>query len=675
MRQLPARLTKKFDAWLDGRTDYRELLDLVLYEPIPGGSRWIYVTGSMLVCAFVTQVVTGMFLWMSYSPGSQNAWESVYYIQNELQGGWLLRGVHHYMAQAMVILLPLHLLQVVLCRAYLAPREINYWLGLVLMLIILALGLTGYLLPWDQKGYWATKVATELASLAPAGAVVQKLVVGGSDYGHATLTRFFALHAGVLPSLLVLFLFLHLAMFRKHSITATSSPHRPDEYFWPKQVFKDSVACFVMLFAVLVWVCLRNAELGPPAEPTESYGAARPEWYFLFLFQLLKKFHNEFVGAIIVPGLVMTFLFLLPITGRVRFGHIVNVVVTLSLLGGAAYLTYEAIDHDNYATWHTKPPTDPNLAELHRERTEASINFHEAKLLAEHEYQRMEELIEYYGIPKQGAGMSLVHDDPEIQGPRIFRRTCASCHSYLDQAGHGIRGPALKRIENNGYEANAASNLYGFGTPDWFLRFLDPKRIVEADVFGATKHIKGSMVNDFVLAELKDLSSEQQRQRDLIALALSAEAQLIAQRTQDAQAANDGTLQQGREAIKTAIKDQTCTDCHKFHELGELGTAPDLTGYGTAEWLRAFISNPAHERFYREDGNDRMPAYVIDSANPQKNLLANHELDMLVRWLRGDDRNLAAKSRERRAESQKQNEKARRESRVRGKGDGGKSGK
>src|SRR5918992_1018239 len=133
MKQTTGRLMKSLDAWLDSRTDYRELLDLVLYEPIPGGSRWIYVTGSMLVCAFVTQVVTGMFLWMWYSPGSQNAWESVYYIQNVVQGGWLLRGVHHYMAQAMVVLLPFHFLQVVLCRAYLAPREINYWLGLILM--------------------------------------------------------------------------------------------------------------------------------------------------------------------------------------------------------------------------------------------------------------------------------------------------------------------------------------------------------------------------------------------------------------------------------------------------------------------------------------------------------------------------------------------------------------
>jgi ubiquinol-cytochrome c reductase cytochrome b subunit len=643
-------MMKSLDAWLDSRTDYRELRDLVLYEPIPGGSRWIYVTGSMLVCAFVTQVVTGLFLWMNYSAGSQNAWESVYYIQNELQGGWLLRGVHHYMAQAMVILLPLHFLQVVLCRAYIAPREINYWLGLILMLIVMALGLTGYLLPWDQKGYWATKVATELMSLVPFGGIVQKLVVGGPDYGHTTLTRFFALHAGVLPSILVIFLFLHLAMFRKHSITATSSPHRPDEFFWPKQVFKDTVACFVMLIVVVVIVCVRQAELGPPAEPTESYGAARPEWYFLFLFQLLKKFGtNEFVGAIVVPSLVMGFLFLLPLTGRLRFGHIVNVVVIFSLLIGIVYLTYEAIDHDNYHVWHTKVPSSPQpevdkkLKELHKERTEAAKGFQEAKLHGEHEYERIKELITYYGIPREGAGASLVYNDPEIQGPRIFKRTCAGCHSYLDHQGVGIGGPELKLKEDKSYQANGAPNLYGFATREWFTRFLDPKRIVAPDVFGATKHVAGSMVKDFVLAELTELTPEQLKQRELIALALSAEAKLPAQRQIDEVAVQDGSLEKGKAAVAVAIKDQACTDCHKFHDQGDLGTAPDLTGYGSAEWLRAFIADPTHDRFYRKDGNDRMPAFAPNQEDTSRNLLSNHDVDMLVRWLRGDDRDLELK--------------------------------
>ena len=156
--------------WLDHRTGYRRIAHDALYERIPSGARFRYVTGSMLVFAFVTQAVTGIFLWMAYSPSSQTAYESVYYIQHEMTGGWLLRGIHHFMAQAMVVVMALHLLQVVWDGAYRAPREFNHWLGLILMQIVLGLGLTGYLLPWDQKGFWATNVATNLATLVPASA-------------------------------------------------------------------------------------------------------------------------------------------------------------------------------------------------------------------------------------------------------------------------------------------------------------------------------------------------------------------------------------------------------------------------------------------------------------------------------------------------------------------------
>src|ERR1041384_5810453 len=188
--------------WLDSRTGYRGILHALLFEAIPGGARWRYVWGSTLVFAFTVQLITGFFLWMSYSPSSQSAWESVYYIQHQMSGGGLLRGVHHFMAQAMIVLLALHFLQVVIDGAYRAPREFNFWIGLILLQIVLALSLTGYLLPWDQKGYWATKVATNIMKIVPVfGPAMQRVVIGGPDYGHHTLTRFFALHAGLLPAL------------------------------------------------------------------------------------------------------------------------------------------------------------------------------------------------------------------------------------------------------------------------------------------------------------------------------------------------------------------------------------------------------------------------------------------------------------------------------------------
>ena len=122
---------KRLFDWLDNRTGYKKLTNEALYENIPGGSRWRYVWGSTLTFALAIQFITGIFLWMAYNPSSQTAWESVYYIQHEMTGGWLLRGIHHYTAQIMTILLALHLMQVVIDGAYKAPREVNFWFGIV----------------------------------------------------------------------------------------------------------------------------------------------------------------------------------------------------------------------------------------------------------------------------------------------------------------------------------------------------------------------------------------------------------------------------------------------------------------------------------------------------------------------------------------------------------------
>src|ERR1051325_6583192 len=194
-------MIKRCIDWADQRTGCRRIVREALYENVPGGARWRYVWGSTLTFALAVQFITGIFLWMAYSPSSQTAWESVYYIQNGMMGGWLLRGIHHFTAQAMNILLVLHLMQVLIDGAYKAPREMNFWFGLLLLLLVLGLSLTGYLLPWDQKGFWATKVATNIMAIPPfIGPQLQRVVIGGADYGHHTLTRFFALHAGALPA-------------------------------------------------------------------------------------------------------------------------------------------------------------------------------------------------------------------------------------------------------------------------------------------------------------------------------------------------------------------------------------------------------------------------------------------------------------------------------------------
>jgi ubiquinol-cytochrome c reductase cytochrome b subunit len=337
--------------WLDTRTGYRSLLRSALYERIPGGARWRYVWGSTLAFTFFVQLVTGIALWAGYSANAQGAWESVYYIQYSMTGGWLLRGIHHYTSQAMIVLLVLHMMQVMIAGAYRAPREVTFWFGLCLLSVVMALGLTGYLLPWDQKGYWATKVATSIASMTPVvGPSVQRLLLGGAEYGHQTLTRFFALHAGVLPLILLALTVGHVYLFRRNGVTPDPrDAHGEDGWFWPDQVMRDAVASLVVMAVVLglaLWT--HGAHLGAPADPTEPYAAARPDWFFMFLFEWLKHFPAgwEIVGAQVIPGLVLLLVAAMPFIGRWRLGHRFNVGVSVALFLGIGLLTRLAYASD-----------------------------------------------------------------------------------------------------------------------------------------------------------------------------------------------------------------------------------------------------------------------------------------------------------------------------------------
>lgn len=622
--------------WLDERTGIRDLIHEALYEHIPGGSRYRYVWGSTLVFAFTVQAITGMFLWMCYSPSSQTAWESVYYIQHEMQGGWLLRGVHHFMAQAMVVLLALHLLQVVVDGAYRAPREVNFWLGLILMQIVLGLSLTGYLLPWDQKGYWATRVATTLMGIVPVvGPALQKLVVGGADYGHQTLTRFFALHAGVLPALLVGFLVMHVALFRRHGIH-TRKPHKqPDTTFWPDQVLKDAVACLAVLVFVLVFV-LRpafsgahagepygdylGAELGAPADPSSEYSAARPEWYFLFLFQFLKLFDGygatgELIGALVVPGALMFVLALMPLVGRWKLGHWFNLGFLVILLAGVGVLTGQALYADRMAQYIAKPDgADETLAK----RFESSEGYLRAVERAEQDSHRAIVLAQApAGIPPTGM-LSVLREDAKTQGPRLFDRYCSSCHTHADATVVPTKP--------------SAPDLTHFASRGWIEGLLDPEKISGPHYFGGTKTHKDGDMAGFVKDNFKaagDKASDQKRRE--LAAALSAEAKLPAQAAADK--ADADLIEAGRKLI--ADTENGCAGCHKWRDAGDLGSAPDLTGYGSVEWLTGMIGNPAHERFYGEN-NERMPIFAENLDKPKDNILSPENLSLLVRWLRGE---------------------------------------
>jgi len=615
--------------WLDDRTGYRNLLCATLGKTIPGGARWRYVWGGALLFTLFVQIVTGIMLWAAYSPSAQTAWESVYYIQYKMTGGWLLRGVHHYAAYMLIALVVVHLARVVVDGAYRPPREVNFWIGVAMLPLVLALGFTGYVLPWDQRSFAAAKVATNIVSLVPGVSTsLQRLVVGGSEFGHHTLTRFFALHAGVLPGLLILLAVLHVVLFFRHGFTTRQPCRKPDATFWPDQALRDVLACLAVVAVVLVLVLWRlpnadpaqplagqlGAELGAPADPSANYPAARPEAYFLFLFQLLK-YQEAFslaIAGLVVPGVMMLSLVLMPILGRWRWGHRLNVVWLVVLLGGVGLLTGLAL-HDDY-----------------NGHTDHSRQYLRAVGIARAQARRAAELAgSPTRVPVEGA-LAMLRDDPKIQGPKLFRQHCASCHSHV-----AVNGAPVDPMQDIVAEDPTAPNLWGIGTRDWVRGILDPQQIAGPRFFGNTELKEGDMVywveDTFGPDVTADLDDDERaalhEQVENVAYALAAEAGQNSGVIADL----DDRVAAGRTAI---VEEFACIECHKFRDDGELGLAPDLTGYASVEWLRGIISDPEHERFFPAT-NDRMPAYA-DSDDGDANRLSPTELDLIVAWLHGD---------------------------------------
>ena len=305
----------------------------------------------------------------AYSPSSSTAWGSVYYI-NEVD----VDGLVHPRAPPLRLAGDDHpagsstCSRSLLAGAYRGPREVNWWFGMALLFLTLGFSLTGYLLPWDQKGYWATKVATNIMGGAPVlGPYLQTVVVGGTDYGNQTLTRFYGLHVGVLPALLVLCLAAHIALFRRHGLTPPAARRTvgrrdrsgPSRSSWTRVA---SVAVFGV--AGRPRGDRRGAPLDAPADPSSADYPARPEWYFLSLFQMLKHFpgKHEMIGTIVIPdddpaGPVP------PAAARpgpARRGSPTSwpARFVFALVGGAGYLTVEALQADAADTQFQRGPRE-----------------------------------------------------------------------------------------------------------------------------------------------------------------------------------------------------------------------------------------------------------------------------------------------------------------------------
>ena len=299
-----------------------------LRKPLPKHINLLFSLGSLAMFLLLLQAATGAFLALYYSPSPEHAHNAVTYISEEVPFGSFVRGLHHWGASAMVIIVFLHLLRVVLYGSYKAPRELTWIFGVLLLLVTLGFGFTGYLLPWDEKAYWATVVGVEISSTAPIlGDFVAKVMRGGTEIGAVTLARFYALHTVWLPWLAFGLVGVHLFFVRYYGSSGipqntpeetSSQPVEEGKPFYPDQVFEDVVGMLI-IFAILASLALFvPVPLEDVADPTNADYDPRPEWYFLFLFQLLKYFQGplEIVGTFVIPTVGMVLLLFLPFLDR-----------------------------------------------------------------------------------------------------------------------------------------------------------------------------------------------------------------------------------------------------------------------------------------------------------------------------------------------------------------------
>jgi ubiquinol-cytochrome c reductase cytochrome b subunit len=323
--------------WIDDRTGVIAAARHFLDEKIPASSGWHQVLGSVALFLFLVQAFTGTMLALNYAPTPGEAYNSLRYITGELTGGALIRSLHHWGASMMVVVVVLHMVQVFLWGAYKKPREATWMVGVVLLLLTLAYALTGYLLPWDNRAYWGTVVTTQVASSAPVlGPYVLRLMGAEAGVGVVTFARFFAVHVLLLPPATLLLMLLHVYLVRRHGAApAPGDESKPKKRFYPGQVFKDTCAIFVAFAVLFTLAVAAKAPLGRLADPTDLSYIPRPEWYFLFLFQLLKYFEGplEVFATVVLPGVAVGALFLVPFIDRKAVLPVLKRTLAMAIVG------------------------------------------------------------------------------------------------------------------------------------------------------------------------------------------------------------------------------------------------------------------------------------------------------------------------------------------------------
>jgi ubiquinol-cytochrome c reductase cytochrome b subunit len=478
--------------WIEKRTGFVSMTKEFLTEDVPGGASYWYVFGSATLFAMTVQIVTGIFLTFFYAPSAATAWESTRAIYLNPWTHFLL-SVHYWGSSAMIALVFLHLLQVLVWGAYKSPRELQWVVGVLLLLVTLVLGLTGYLLPWDMDAYFASQVSLNIVGLAPiAGPFLQHVAQGGGGMGTATINRFFGLHVWLMPAVLVALVGAHLAIFRHNGSAGpvvddprTLKPGR----FWPDQFFMDGFFSLIIFIIICFLAVAAPPYLDAKADPTKFF-VPYPAWYFLSLFGLLAlvppEIHlgpltisMELIATIIVPTLFLVVILLLPWIDRSTtrsFGARAGVlwsatVVIFAIVGLTIYAQVTTM-----AKQAAAPPSPPESVVLGAAAA--------AEMPA--------------GSP---GGMPAAGPGP---GASVFSNNCASCHGAQGQGVPGSFPPLANNptitgdpkkvigIVLNGLHAPITVNgqTYNGQMPPW------KGTLTNKEIADAITYIRGSLGNN-----------------------------------------------------------------------------------------------------------------------------------------------------------------------------------
>jgi quinol-cytochrome oxidoreductase complex cytochrome b subunit len=354
----PAAKHGKLWLWLDERIGLSDFAQLAKKKEVPlhRHTFWYYF-GGMTLFLFMIQVTTGILLLLYYRPSAGEAFESIQFIMTEVQFGWLVRSIHAWSANLMILAMFIHLFSALLLHAYRRPRELTWLSGGGLLALTLGFGFTGYLLPWNELAYFATRVGTEIPGVLPlVGPFLRRLLRGGDDVTGATLTRFYGIHVAILPALVTVVLGLHLFLVQKHGMSRPPNGKSSEEGsrsmpFFPNFFLRDLVGWLCALGLLAALAAYYPAELGKKADPFQPAPIGiRPEWYFMAMFQTLKLLPGHILGiegdlvGVIGFGLIGLILVAMPFLERgARIGKVTGRLATvfgLALIVYSVVLTY-----------------------------------------------------------------------------------------------------------------------------------------------------------------------------------------------------------------------------------------------------------------------------------------------------------------------------------------------